>query len=153
MFVDGDNDMSNYPLAAFVFDENDSSTPVKDAFLCRFDAVHLECFETPLFRGGVTSVVPFVGKIFGSTYFYANGLGLDYLDPVLNVRKSVPLFLVRNINENEPDFDSQAYYVNRVDNPSMRCADLTSFEKGGCIDNGEQSECVSTSRILSEHRT
>lgn len=147
MFVDEDESSSNYPLAAFVFDPNDLQSPAQPAYLCRFDPVHLECFSTPLFTRGLNSAIPFVGKIVGSTYFYANGLGVDDRDPATNVRKTRPLFLVRDVNENEPDFDSNEYYINRVDNFAMRCADLTAFDKLGCFnDNGEQSECVSFSQ-------
>lgn len=143
MFVDEDTNTSNFPLAAFVFDENDSAPAEKPAYLCRFDALHLECFETALQSVGLNSAIPFVGKIVGSTYFYGNGLAVGDLDPSTNVRTTRPLFRVRNVNLDEPDFDTQPYYVNRADNPAMRCADLASFEAGVCFDGDGPIPCVS----------
>ena len=143
MFVDSDDNSSNFPLAAFVFDENDSAPAEKPAYLCRFDALHLECFDTPLESKGLNSAIPFVGKIVGSTYFYGNGLAVGDLDSATNVRTTRPLFRVRNVNENVPDFDTTPYYVNRAVNPAMRCADLASFEAGVCFDEDGSTPCVS----------
>lgn len=144
MYVDEDKNGTNYPLAAFVFDEDDMVPPVSPAYLCRFDASRLECFTTPLFTRGERSHIPFVGVIVKNTYLYGNGLGIQDVDPMTSVAATRPLFLVRNINENEPVFESTEYYINRVDNSRMRCADLTSFDQDACfLDDGTQVDCVS----------
>ncbi|KAJ8604899.1 hypothetical protein CTAYLR_004320 [Chrysophaeum taylorii] len=146
MYKDTDRNGSNYPLAAFLFNENEDASSddefSNEVFLCRFDAIHAECFDEKLERIGKSSI-PFLGFVFENafvyfSYFYANGIGNQ--DNGL----SRPLFIARNVTNDSPVMDDRKYFLLRTPNTAMRCADLTGFAQDSCYDeDGNQVPCVS----------
>ncbi|KAJ8610604.1 hypothetical protein CTAYLR_007176 [Chrysophaeum taylorii] len=140
MLFDTDVNESNYPIAAFLFDEVSEEDQLSDeVFLCRYDVYRLECFDFMLNRVGTGSTIPFVGFVHHFTYFYANGLG------IADLGVSRPLFLVRELEQDSPAKDETPYYVQRTVNSAMRCADITGFDQDSCVKpDGERVPCVTT---------
>lgn len=136
MFFDGGDD---YPLAAFLFNER---LPFSDEiFLCRFDAVSIECFDEKLQSRGA-SFIPFSGTILGNVYFYGNGIGT--IDATDSGFASRPLFLVREITADEPIFDQNEFFVLRP-TVDFQCADVIGFFQNACVGN-----CVQTTTLGSQ---
>lgn len=156
MFQDTDVNGSQYPFAAFVWNEfkaelgddfPNTDRPVRQPYLCRFDAVHIECFNKSLEFRGRNSQIPFVGVIVSNVYYYANGLGVrvvdDRAEPI-----SRPLFRVVGINEEEPYFDKTTYFIKRTNTVQLRCADLTFFSQTGCVaPDGTPINCIQTATL------
>lgn len=153
MYFDHDANESNFPLAAFLFNavETDNDEDLSDEiFLCRYDVMRIECFDFKLYRVGRGSTLPFVGFIYNSTYFYANGIGNSDVNDDGD-RVSRPIFLVRSVNNEEPTHDSTTYYINYAENRALRCADLTGFAQDSCVTStGKSKDCVVTARIGQE---
>lgn len=152
MYFDTDANRSNFPLAAFLFNEPEVQVEGElstEIFLCRYDVFRVECFNFTLFRFGRFSNLPFAGFVFNTSYFYGNGVGHSDENVSTGDYTPRPLFTVRNVNEEYPDRDETEYYIQYAENRAMRCADLTGLNQDDCVDatTGETTDCIVANRL------